>query len=199
MRSYNDKNKEQSMTSVFLSGSRAVSRLNDVIRERLDNMTNNGLQILVGDANGADKAMQTFLAEKGYSTVSVYCSGSHCRNNVGNWPTVNVDVDPQLKGRAFYTQKDRFMARDADYGFILWDGKSTGSISNLYELLSGRKKVVLYFAPEKKFYTIRNRDEAEYLFGRCDPSTIRDIRKKIAGVSNILSKSDRSQISMSFL
>ena len=33
------------------------------------------------------------------------------------------------------TQKDKAMAAEADYGFVLWDGKSSGSISNVFELL----------------------------------------------------------------
>ena len=47
------------MTTVFLSGSRHLSRINDKIRGRLENMTTGGLHIIVGDANGADKVMQT--------------------------------------------------------------------------------------------------------------------------------------------
>ena len=46
------------MTSVFIGGSRAVSRLNDTIREQLDNLIARGRQILIGDANGADRAVQ---------------------------------------------------------------------------------------------------------------------------------------------
>ncbi len=187
------------MTSVFLSGSRALSRLNDVIRMRLDNMTNNGLHIMVGDANGADKAMQTFLADKGYETVSVYCSGNHCRNNVGDWATVNVSVDPKLKGRAFYTQKDREMAKEADYGFVLWDGKSAGSVSNMFQLMKDDKKIVVYFSPEKEFYTIKKEADIENIFARCDPKTVKSIRDSVRSVSASLHKEERPQFNMAFL
>ena len=138
------------MTTVFLSGSRRLSRLNDSIRSRLDNMVENELSIIVGDANGADKAMQSYLAENSYSGVTVFCAGEHCRNNVGNWPAKNVVVDSKLSGREFYAQKDKEMARLADFGFVLWDGKSTGSIANILELLKLEKKVVVYFGPERK-------------------------------------------------
>ncbi len=69
---------ELSMTyTVFLSGSRKISRLNDDIRLRLDKITSQGLSIIVGDANGADKSIQTYLANIHYNYVTVFCSGEH--------------------------------------------------------------------------------------------------------------------------
>jgi hypothetical protein len=32
------------------------------------------------------------------------------------------------------------MAIEADYGFVLWDGKSPGSLNNIIELLNKNKK-----------------------------------------------------------
>ena len=43
---------------VFVAGSRQISRLPAEVRSRLDTMIEKGFQILVGDANGADKAVQ---------------------------------------------------------------------------------------------------------------------------------------------
>src|SRR5690554_1976912 len=119
------------MTTVFLSGSRRIGRLNETVRRRVDNIIGQRLRVVVGDANGADKAFQQYLAAKGYQNVVVYCSGNRCRNNAGNWPTENVPVAPELKGRYFYIVKDKAMAREADYGFILWDGASVGTFENL--------------------------------------------------------------------
>ncbi len=47
-------------------------------------------QILAGDADGADKAVQRYLADRSYTKVLVHCMKDHCRNNVGNWPTREV-------------------------------------------------------------------------------------------------------------
>ena len=124
------------MNAVFLSGSRAISRLNQEIRERLAGITSQSFDILIGDANGADKALQSFLRENNYANVTVYCSWGRCRNNIGHWRTYNVQVPAGYKGRDFYTQKDRLMAQEADYGFVLWDGKSPGSIENVINLLA---------------------------------------------------------------
>lgn len=159
------------MTTVFLSGSRKINRLNDVIRSRIKNILDQEFQIVVGDANGADKAMQSYLAECHYYNVSVFCAGSTCRNNVGDWETKKIDVDKNLKGRAFYTQKDKAMAAEADFGFVLWDGKSEGSINNVFELLNSGKKAVVYFAPRKEFFNVKSADDAERLLKICEPNT----------------------------
>ena len=94
------------MTTVFLSGSRGISRLNDKVRDSVKNMMDKKFRIIVGDANGADKALQEFLSDLKYSNVMVFCSGQVCRNNVGNWDIRKVIVDEKLRGRDFYTQKD---------------------------------------------------------------------------------------------
>ena len=167
------------MKTVFLSGSRQLSRLNDAIKARITIMIEKDFRIIVGDANGADKAMQKFLSDASYSNVVVYCAGETCRNNIGNWKEKQVSVDPQLKGRDFYTVKDKEMASKADYGFVLWDGKSAGSINNVFELLKHGKQAVVYFSPEKEFHTISHLNDAKILLKKCDPATVDSISKKI--------------------
>ena len=166
------------MTTVFLSGSRRLSRINDAIRNRLENMISCGLHIIVGDANGADKAMQSYFAEAGYSNVTVYCAGTHCRNNVGGWTTRLVEANSNLKSRDFYAQKDKEMAKQADFGFVLWDGKSAGSMANMFELIKFNKTVVVYFGPEKEFYNLKSTDDVDKLLSKCALDTINMINKK---------------------
>ena len=48
-------------STVFVAGSRQISRLPAEVTSRLDTMIEKGFQILVGDANGADKAVQRYL------------------------------------------------------------------------------------------------------------------------------------------
>lgn len=170
-----DKNKKQPMSTVFLSGSRKLSRLNDRVRTRLQNMMHKNLQIVVGDANGADKAMQSYLADQNYASVIVFCSAGKCRNNIGGWPVRSIEVDPKLKGRAFYTVKDRAMADEAEYGFILWDGESKGSLANARTLLKADKKVAIYHAPTKRFLHLKALDDLA-LFIAKDESTVLDSR-----------------------
>ena len=49
---------------VFVAGSRQISRLPAEVTSRLDTMIEKGFQILVGDANGADKAVQRDLSSR---------------------------------------------------------------------------------------------------------------------------------------
>lgn len=169
------------MTTVFLSGSRKIGRLNNEIRLRMQKIVEQRFQVVVGDANGADKAMQSYLAEQEYPKVSVFCAGSVCRNNVGSWEVKNVNVDKKLKGRDFYTQKDKAMAEKADYGFILWDGKSEGAINNVFELLNNGKKAVVYFSPRKEFFNIKTVEDARNLLNLCGS----DVSKKLQESSNL--------------
>ena len=66
---------------VFIGGSRAVSKLNASIRDRIEDVViNRGHTVIVGDANGADKAVQQYLADRHYRHVVVFCM-ENCRNN----------------------------------------------------------------------------------------------------------------------
>jgi hypothetical protein len=167
------------MTTVFLSGSRKVSRLNDLIRSRIKNMVEQGFRIVVGDANGADKALQAYLAHTQYQNVMVFCAGSACRNNIGSWNVKNVEVTGKRAGREFYAEKDKAMANEADFGLVLWDGKSAGSINNIFELVKRCKPVVVYFAPEKQFYNLKHPSDVRALLGRCTEDVYDSISRKV--------------------
>lgn len=45
-----------------------------------------------------------------------------------------VNVASNLTGRALYTQKDKKMAQDSDYGMMILDGKSKGTKANIAEM-----------------------------------------------------------------
>ena len=180
------------MTTVFLSGSRAINRLNEPIRGRMGNMVDKGFRIILGDANGADKAMQGYLADLGYGNVMVYCAGEKCRNNLGSWPIKRIQVDPKLKGRDFYARKDQEMAAHADYGFVLWDGKSAGSINNVFEMLKRDKSVVVYLSKNKTFTTVARSQQLNSLLDACNTADFQKIDKKI-NVSRHLKELDAFQ------
>jgi len=143
------------MTCIFVAGSRAVSRLNPQVRERLDNIVKQNFTVLVGDANGEDKAVQQYLAQCGYREVVVYCT-EDCRNNVGRWPTRAQRAEPgSRRDRHYYGIKDLAMAQDATCGFMSWDGESKGTLTNVVNLLNVHKNVLLYLGPKKLFFTLR--------------------------------------------
>lgn len=152
---------------VFIAGSRAISRLNEVLRQRLDRIIAEGHEVLVGDANGADRIVQQHLATRKYPKVAVYCTGGRCRNNVGEWTTVAVAPPPGVRaGFDFYTVKDREMAIRATHGFMLWDGESRGTLTNISNLVRDQKPVVVYFSPTKAFVTIKTAPELDALLAQ---------------------------------
>ncbi len=162
---------DKSTTSVFLGGSRKLSRLNQQIRSRLKMLTKRHLKVLIGDANGADKAIQTLLADEGYRNVMVFCMGENCRNNVGKWPVVTLESPQYSKGFDYFIIKDAEMSRRANYGFMLWDGRSRGTLNNVLNLLQQKKLVFVYFAPKKEFRTIESMEELHHFVNAQDAQT----------------------------
>lgn len=154
------------MTKVFLGGSRHVSRLAPDVRSRIDRIMEKGLAILVGDAPGADRALQQYLHAMDCRNVTVFCSGSVCRNNVGNWETRKITAGPRHGGFAFFVVKDREMAREADYGLMVWDGRSSGTIMNALRLLQQGKKVAIYSVPEKRFTDLGTHEQWDGFIAR---------------------------------
>jgi hypothetical protein len=68
-----------------------------------------------------------------------------CRNNIGNWPTHAEKMGPGVPhDRHYYGVKDLAMAKDASFGFMIWDGTSKGTLTNVINLLGAQKKVLLY-------------------------------------------------------
>lgn len=156
---------------VFVGGSRRVTRLDAKVCGRLETIVSKGLSVVVGDANGADKAVQKFLFEKGYASVVVYCSNATCRNNLGGWTLRCVPVARATKGANFYAVKDRAMAHDAEVGFMIWDGESVGTLMNIFRLLKEGKKAVLFRADQHAFLDFRMMHEWDRFIETCSRAT----------------------------
>jgi adenine-specific DNA-methyltransferase len=168
------------LKSVFVGGSRKISHIGADVKQRLDRMIEGGLLVLVGDANGADKAIQTYLHEREYRNVRVFCTGGDCRNNVGQWPAQPVTPPHRARDFAFFTAKDAAMAEEADAALMLWDGESNGTLVNVARMTARRKPVVIYIAPVKSFETIRSRADLERLLAGCPADDRTRIHEYIA-------------------
>lgn len=164
---------------VFVGGSRHVSRLNTQVLERLDKIIQKRLPVLIGDANGADKAVQRYLHSKRYPSVQVFCAGNCCRNNIGNWNLRTVPAEARTKTFDFYAAKDREMAREANIGLMIWDGKSVGTLLNILRLITQRKKVVVYNAMEQKFWELRNHSDWQVFVSKCGADQRNRLEKKM--------------------
>jgi len=71
--------------------------------------------------------------------------------------------------------KDRVMAEEASVGLMIWDGKSIGTIANVFRMISRGKKVVLYVSPTKSFLDIVDRDGWDRFLSHRDS----ELRKRI--------------------
>lgn len=140
--------------------------------------------ILVGDANGADKAVQKFLAECEYPGVTVFCM-QECRNNLGNWPCRSIRSNAARKDFSYYAAKDDAMSKAADCGIMLWDGESNGALNNILKLMSQNKRVLVYLAPERAFFKLNNSNDVTDLLMRCDKGSIEAALKKIGRSSAV--------------
>ena len=161
------------MISVFIGGSRRLGLMKADIARRLDNIMRKHMRVIIGDANGFDRAAQSYLAEPGYQDVVVYCTVGECRNNVGHWPLRAVEYSGRDHGLAFYTAKDDAMLGDADFGLFAWDGKSPGTLRNIHKMAEQAKPSAVYVAPLKKFLTIRHAQDVAVLSGRASPAPTR--------------------------
>ena len=160
------------MSTVFVGGSRRISRLNVEVRKRLEQIVEKQLAVLIGDANGADKAIQDFFRARNYPNVVVFCTEGHCRNNLGQWPVMPIKAPHQTRDFEYFTAKDAAMAREADFGLMLWDGTSAGTLVNVARLVAFHRPVVVYVSPQRRFLTLKSRDDFAVLLAAC-PTAVR--------------------------
>ncbi len=150
-------------TRVFIAGSMNIKHLDPKVKERIDNIVAQDFEIVVGDADGADTSIQWHLFNHGSKKTTVFCSGFSPRNNVGEWPVQRVETKQAEGSRAFFTAKDIRMAEEADIGLMIWDAKSTGTLSNVIELLMRKKKSVVFVNKAKVFKNIASIENLEEL------------------------------------
>ena len=126
---------------LFVSGSKSISVLPDEVKAILDEHIALGTEFLVGDCYGIDAAVQKYLDSKGYSNVTVYCSGETPRNNFVTGAKVRscAEAAKGLTRSAFHYVKDIQMTQDCDQALMVWDGKSKGTAENIRRIKELKK------------------------------------------------------------
>ena len=181
---------------VFVGGSRNISRIPAEVKLRLNNIIQSCGTILIGDANGTDKSVQKYLTDVGYDNVIVYFVGDNFRNNVGNWKTKKISYEGRKKDFQFFVRKDMAMSEEADYGFMLWDGVSKGTINNALNLIRENKKVLMFHSRRKQFIPIHGIDDLRELLRTSDKT----IKERIISDLDIAELSDElSQKVLSYI
>lgn len=172
--------------NVFIGGSIGISKLNAAIHARLDDFMKRGNAILIGDANGADKAVQTYLAKRDYPNVTVFCM-EECRNNIGEWPIRSIEPPSKRKDSSYYAVKDFVMFQEAQCGVMLWDAKSKGTLQNMLNLVGAGKRTLVYFAPSKDFHVLASEGDLQELLARCQPRDL-DVASRKLGLKTPLTQ-----------
>lgn len=125
--------------SVFISGSISIKTLPAEAKSRLDTIMSKNMQVLIGDAPGVDRLVQSYLAEANYRAVMVYGTDREPRNNVGAWPYMYV-YPGNRRGRDRHAAKDEVMTVDAQYGLMIYDGSSLGTRANMERMKACNKQ-----------------------------------------------------------
>lgn len=185
------------MTTVFVGGSRQVKRLPVEAKTRIDNVVAKGFAILVGDANGADKAVQKYLAEARYDKVTVYCSGDTSRNNLGQWETCTVNAGEREKNFQFYAAKDREMAQQAEFGLMIWDGQSPGTVLNILRLVQASKKAVPVCLAEKSEVEFKGKEDWDAFLSRCSQKLRRDMERRASQDESLMLRRAQDKLKLS--
>ena len=132
--------------SVFISGSISIKILPKEVKESINKIIDTQMPILVGDANGVDSLVQDYCFSLNYFSVTVYSISAYPRYRASdNFSLKIISVPSTIKGaRERQQEKDKAMTHDSQYSFIIWDGKSKGSYSNINRAFEQDKKVKLY-------------------------------------------------------
>jgi len=169
---------------IFIAGARALSRFDAAVCHKLQSIYEKGYDVLVGDATGVDSAVQHFYAEKNYKNVTVFASNGIARNNIGHWDIENVAVEGKLRGFEFYKQKDIAMANAADFGFMIWNGESRGTLNNIINLIEQKKTCCVYLSTKRKFYTIDSNEKLMQLLA-VSPQDAVSVYRKLTEVKTV--------------
>jgi hypothetical protein len=132
------------MAMIFLGGSRDALELPVPAIERIGAIVSAEHGVLIGDAPGADAEMQSLLAGYNYEHVGVFHAGPEPRNNLGDWAAYHIPPPEGARGFAVHAEKDREMARRADFGLMVWDGASPGTCLNVLRLAVTGSPCVVY-------------------------------------------------------
>lgn len=145
--------------TVFIGGPQTIINLNNAVRTHLDEIMAQGHPVLIGDAIGTERAVQTYLNAKGYKKVEVYYCGERPKYNVGGWKSRRIRATQPARRQEHEAVKDRAMTAKADYGFILWNGESIETLLNIRRLAAGGKNVRVYLSPIRQFMDVTSLED----------------------------------------
>jgi hypothetical protein len=167
------------MAMIFLGGSRDIYELPAPAIERIGLIVAAEHGVLVGDAPGADAEMQGLLAGYNYEHVGVFHAGAEPRNNLGDWAAYHTPPPDGVQGFAFHAEKDREMARRADFGLMVWDGASPGTCLDALRLALMASPCVVYDTMRGRVATVHNVADWRAMLHNADPDIRREVEARM--------------------
>lgn len=98
-------------------------------------------------------------------TVKIFIAGARSVQKL------DAAVPSYIHGFDFYKQKDIAMTNEADYGFMIWDGESRGTLNNTINLVMQQKNVLMYLTTTDRMVVIKTLDNLNKVVGVCAPKT----------------------------
>lgn len=155
------------MSSVFISGSIALKRIPEPVKDSIKKIIKNEFHILVGNAHGVDTMIQDYCKELNYFNVTVYTISSPPRYKISGFKKkLIIPKSNSKKERELQQEKDSSMTHDSEFSFIVWDGKSKGSYGNIIRAIDENKKIKIYLSKEDGFISNDkiSKNNIEYIY-----------------------------------
>ena len=150
---------------VFISGSISIKKLPVCVEESIRKITEQNIEILVGDADGIDFIVQNYCKKLNYASVIVYSIYAEPRYQVAGFQSRYIAVENEVKKeRERQQEKDKCMTLESEYSFVIWDGKSKGSYQNILRAIENNKKVKVYLGSENRFLNPKEITQPEIEF-----------------------------------
>lgn len=142
--------------TVFMSGKVQVDGeiLDDIpdgVKREIDKIVKSNAKIIVGDAPGADTAIQKYLDNLEYKNVKVYTADPEVRNNVGKWEVEKIGADGLTDDRDIRLQKDIAMTKAATRALAISpdDDRPDSAMSKNIDRLNEQSTPVRRYDPRK--------------------------------------------------
>ncbi|GAA4134583.1 hypothetical protein ACFFTN_13230 [Aminobacter aganoensis] len=168
------------MAMIFLGGSRDLFELPPPAIERIGSIVAQEHGVLIGDAPGSDAEMQGLLAGYNYEHVGVFHARAEPRNNLGDWAAYHIPPPDGAKGFAIHAEKDREMARRADFGLMVWDGASPGTCLNILRLAVIGSPCVVYDMMRGRVATVHTIGDARAMLDEAGGEVRRAIEARMS-------------------
>jgi len=133
---------------VFISGSISIKKLPQEVKNSIDKITEQNIEILVGDADGIDTLVQNYCLSLNYYNLTIYSIYILPRYKADEKFNIKyIEVSNSIKKeRERQQEKDKIMTIDSEFTFTIWDSKSKGSYANILRGLDNNKKIKIYLS-----------------------------------------------------